>query len=337
MHARSARRSRLIFLGAASLIAAVELLLIRSVPFGRHPGLLGAAVTVDLVLVVPLLWLWLGVRRGGAPAVTVAPVAVGGWLLAGALLPAAGEGGLRAAAELAPALEIGLLAYLAVRVRRVVGAYRRSDDADPVVRLRRAVGEVLGRTLASRLLADEVTTIRYLVRPPSAAPASPARVFPYHRRSGWGAVVLALCMAMAVEGVAVHTLVARWSVAGAWVLSALTLYGALWLVADWRATRARPHLLEEEHLLIRTGLRWTARVPLADLRRVRPAPAGEKLGGEDELSTAAFGSPAVVLELDRPVTVEGPFGVSREVRRLGLAVDEPGRLAAALGSVGQPR
>lgn len=330
MHVRPLRRPYLLFLAAVLLVAAAELVVVRSAAFSARPEVVGGAVVVDIVVLLPLLWAWLVVRPGRAPAVTVLPVAVAAWLAAKAVLPAAGEGWLRAAAELAPVLEIAALAYVAVRGRRVARAYRRAGSADPVLRLREATGEVLGRGTASRLLADELTMFRYLVRPPHTRSEAGTLTFSHHRRSGWGAVVLALCLAIAVEAVAVHALVASWSVPAAWVLTALSLYGALWLVADARATRARPLLLDEERLLVRTGLRWTAVVPRDAVTAVtRPAP-GDRLRAEGELSAAPLGPPELVLELERPVTVEGPFGVSREVRRLGVGADDPERLREAL-------
>lgn len=330
MTTRALRRPSVLFLAAALLVAAVELLVVRSAAFDARPGVLGGAVVVDVVILLPLLWAWLVVRPGRAPAVTVLPVAVAAWLAAKALLPAAGERWLHAVAELAPLLELAALAYLAVRGRRVARAYRESASPDPLLRLREAAGEVFGPGTASRLLADEIMMLRYLVRPPRPPVPAAATTFTAHRRNAWGAIVLALSMAVAVEAVAVHALVARWSVAGAWVLTALSLYSVLWLVADLRATRARPLLLDRDRLLVRTGLRWTADVARSSVVAAeRPRP-DEELSGEGELSTALPGPPDVVLELDPAVSVDGPFGLVRQVHRLGLAVDEPASLVSAL-------
>jgi hypothetical protein len=324
------RRPHLVLAAALLLVAAAEVMVVQSAAFAARPRLLGGAVTVDLLVVVPLLWVWLGVRRGGMPAATLLPVLVAAWLAGKALLPAGGEGWLRAAAELAPVLEAGALVYLVLRARRVVRAYRSAPTPDPVLRLRQAVAAVLGAGTAGRLLADEVSMARYLLRPPGGGTPAGADVYPYHRTGGWGAVVFALSLAVAVEALAVHVLVAGWSVVAAWALTAASVYGGLWLVADWRATRTRPHLLGADRLLVRVGLRWTADVPLDLLEEVRERRPGDDPGEAGGLNTVVVAPPDVVVSLRSPVEVEGPFGVRREARRLWLAVDEPDGFVAAL-------
>lgn len=79
---RLLRRPRLLFLAVALLVGSVELLVVRSAGFRAQPELLGGAVVVDLVLLLPLLWYWLVIRRGRAPGISVVPVAVAAWLVA---------------------------------------------------------------------------------------------------------------------------------------------------------------------------------------------------------------------------------------------------------------
>lgn len=329
-------RPLLLFLAAAVLVGAAELAVVRSAAFAARPRLLGGAVAVDLLVVVPLLWAWLGVRRGGMPAATLLPVVAAAWLAGTALLPAAGEGWLRAAAGLAPALEAAVVVYLVLRVRRVVRAYRSAVAPDPVLALREAVAEVLGGGTAGRLLADEISMARYLVRPPREGPTDGVEPFSHHRTGGWGAVVFALCLAVAAEATAVHALAAGWSLPAACVLTAGSVYGGLWLVADWRATRTRPHLVGTDRLLARVGLRWTADVPLDRVEEVRERRPGDDPAADGGLNTVAVGAPDVVVVLRRPVTAEGPFGVRREALRLWLAADDPEGLVAAVRSAAGP-
>jgi hypothetical protein len=327
-------RPGFVFLAAAALVVAAEILVTQTGALAARPELLGRAVTVDLLVVLPALWWWLGVRRSGAPPVTLVPVVVAAWWIAKALLPAESQAWLRTAAAVAPALEAGLLLYLGLRIRRIRRAYHGTTPGDPVLRLRAAVAEVLGAGAASRLLADEITTLRYLFRPPGLPVPRGTETFTTHRRSGWGAVVFALSLVGAVEVVAVHALVARWSHPAAWALTALSVYGILWLVADWRATRARPVTLGGGSLVVRAGLRWNASIPRGRVLEARAPSPAEEFREEDALSLAPLGPPALVLELSAPTEVEGPLGISRRVTKLGIPVDDPERMAARLGGGG---
>ena len=60
---------------------------------------------------------------------------------------------------------------------------------------------------------------------------------------------------MATEGLAVHVLILKWSALVAWIFTIGTVYGALWLIADYRATVLRPILVSDESILIRAGFR----------------------------------------------------------------------------------
>lgn len=121
-----------------------------------------------------------------------------------------------------------------------------------------------------------------------------------------------------------HLVVAAWSEIAAWVLTALSAYGLIWIAGDWRASRLRPVTLEGDHVVVRAGLRWTAHVRLADVRAAAAPDWRRTFGSEaGEVNTALFGAPSVVLELDDEVPVVGPFGVRRRARRIGVALDDP--------------
>lgn len=124
-----------------------------------------------------------------------------------------------------------------------------------------------------------------------------------------------------------HLLLARWSETAAWGLTLLTLYGALWLVADYRASLLRPVLLTSEVLWVRTGLRWSVQVPRAQIARVQRTRPPE---AEPVLQAVLFGSPTLWVQLREPAVAHGLYGLTRTVRWVALAVDAPDLLTAAL-------
>ena len=115
-----------------------------------------------------------------------------------------------------------------------------------------------------------------------------------------------------------HILVTRWSAKAAWALTALTVYSLLWILADYRATRLRPILLDDDTLCLRTGLRWTVRIPRSHIVAIhKKAPKAEP-----SVRTALPTATPMWIELSEPVTAQGPYGIEKKVRWISVAVDE---------------
>jgi hypothetical protein len=58
-----------------------------------------------------------------------------------------------------------------------------------------------------------------------------------------------------------------WSTLAAWIFTMGNVYGALWLIADYRPTVLRPILVSDDGVLIRAGLRGSVRVSRSRSRR----------------------------------------------------------------------
>lgn len=329
MPARSLRRPLALFLLGAAAVYAASLCIVRSPAFAQAPAV-AWGVTGDLTLVLPLLWFFLGVRRARFPAITVLPVFLLSLALAAQVLPQGHRDGLRAVELLAAPAEIVLIATLARRARRLARAYRiaNAEDLSFPDAFRRAAIESFGDFAATRALALEVSMLYCAFLAWRKAPRAPAgaRAFSYHR--GWGSILAAFAMAIAVESLAVHFLVQRWSPTAAWVLTGTSLYSLVWLAGDYRAMVLRPILLRGGVLEVRIGLRWQMRIPLSCVRTAGEYPRGQR--PPETLQAVVFGEPRLLLELDGPVEAEGPFGIRRRAARVALTVDEPERFLREL-------
>lgn len=311
-------------LGVAALLAAV--LAVPALPgYWARPGLMSQALTVDLALGLPALgWLFL-VRGRSGPAWLLPPLFLTGLLLARWLVPGRELGDGRLVEALVVAVEGTLLVYLAARIRRVAGVVRarRAAGEAPVDALRAGLAEVLDARVAEAA-ATEASVLWYATagwRRPAPVPGG-VRAFPLHRRNGYPAVLGALLLAVAAETAILHLLLHAWTPVAAWIATGLSVWSALWLVADFHAARHHPPTAGAAGLHLRVGLRWRVRVPWDDLagvsRSTRPV--------EDGLTLALLGPPDLHLELHRPVAVRGPFGIRKKVTRLGLAADDPAAL-----------
>lgn len=328
-----ARWSPLGFLLVAGAVYAAALgLVLPRLALTEHPGALAAALTLDLTVLVPAAYYGLLVRGRGWPVVTVLPVLVASVLAAAHIVPEAYHGTLHAVEAGALVVEAGILALVVLRLRRVARAYRAASG-DPYERLGAALGAALGAGTATRLMAYELAVIRYAVR---GWRERPAAGFGGWKASGYASILTGIGAAAVVELVGVHFLLAQWSGTAAAVHLALSGYALVWLIGDAHALRLRATAFRDGALHVRVGLRWQGAVPVEAVERLlRVRGAVEKAPGL--LIATPFGDPTHLLELNRPVPLQGPYGITRTVTTLGLALDDgPGFEAALAGAIAVP-
>lgn len=334
MTSSAAAGRRIAMLAFAILVTAIYgagVAIVGQLPHLDHRGAVAVGLTLDLVVVVPLAFYLLVVRRGNVPAVTLAPVLVISAIAASRLLPAADQRTLRLLEMAAVPVELALIGWIAWRAARALRAARRDAAADALEQLRRAAFALTRNERVAAVFAFEIAVLYYALGAWRAAPHVPrgATAVTHHVRSGHAGVVLAFLVVMATEGVAMHLLIAQWSVPAAWILTIGTAYGALWLIADYRATVLRPILIGPEDITLRAGLRCTLLLPLsriAEVGRVRPDL------GKESLKLGFVSTPTHWITLSEPMLARGPYGLSRRVRAIGFEPDAPEEFDRAIAA-----
>ncbi|HEX9048947.1 MAG TPA: hypothetical protein VF841_00270 [Anaeromyxobacter sp.] len=304
---------------------------VASAAFRVRPEIVGMAVTVDLTVFLTALFVATVVRARALPPVTAVAVFLAGATVAASLLPPGARplaSGIRALA--APA-DLLLAGWLAVRAGRVRRRLRAIGDALPFEdAFRRAVRDAIGPYRTADAIAAEVSLLSLALAPRRRAPHVPAGAVPFttHLRCGQGAVLAALALAGVAETLAAHVLLAHWSARWAWIATGFAIYSFVWLLGDWRGLALRPTLLRADRLHVRIGVRWQAEIPL---RAIRMVCAGPDARGHPRAAIASpLGAPNLYLHLGAPVELEGLLGLRRRGEVVGLRVDEPDRLRAAL-------
>ena len=236
-------------------------------------------------------------------------------------------------------LGLALVGWLAMRVRRGVAASRVAQGApfalDVPERIDLALRELVPSPRLAAMLATEMSLLYFALLSWRRDPHVPAgtQAFSYHRRNGLAGILWALLLAAVVELVALHFLVRAWSPRAAWTLTAVSIVGALWVLGFLRAALLRPTLLVGDTLFVRTGVQWSAEIPvaaIADAHFGRPrAPAK---GTPGHLRPLAIGDPNVLLRLREPLTARGPYGIRRSVSSIALSVDDPGGIEKGLAA-----
>jgi hypothetical protein len=250
------------------------------------------------------------------------------------VLPESARAALPALRLLALPAEFATVLFVLWRVRGAMGSL--AGELDVVARLERAIGAAVPNPRLAELLAYELGVIYYGLLSWRDRPAPGAgRPFSYHRAGAYGAIVSALLMVSACEIVGTHVVVSRASSTAAWLVTAMGLYGVVWILGDYRAVRLRPFLVGTDGLAIRLGLRWSVWIPRDAIAAIVPPPkppAAKRAPGH--LHAALMVSPQWQIILREPLVARGPYGITKRVTTVALAADDRMALRRALVECG---
>ncbi len=313
------------FLLIASGIYASAIFLVSSTYFLQSPSALSFGITADLVMMVPLAYYFLVIRPYKLPRILLLPVFLLSTVAASFLLPQNGQQYLALLGYIAAPLELFLASYIIVQVRKTLRAYRieKSRELDFYETLLLTLRKTFGDFRALNVLASEIAMFHFALsgwrqRP---FPGAGETHFSYYRENSYGAVLVAIMFLLLIETVGLHLFIQGWSETIAWIITGLSIYSIFWLLGDFNAMRQRPIVVAENEILLRIGLRWTARFPLkaiASIKKIPELPEKHPL----LLNAVVFGEPQLLLTLKSPVLVKGFLGIRKTVDEIALSVDQ---------------
>lgn len=320
------------FLGFVLCVLTASFFIVRTSGFAENIDLMSLAVTLDVVLLIPGVYFLFAVTLGWR-RLTVIPVFVLSLVSAHLLLPADGESYLKVAELALAPIEIAVIVFLTIKVRQIRKGYREAKM--PSMEFQETLEGVLERVIDQRrvvrILATELSIIHYGLFAWRNRPrySTDNEVFTYHEKSGFGLVVGVFLVLIAIETPALHLFIALKFPLIAWIVTAVGLYGVVFLLGDFNATRWRPIRVRYGNLYLNTGLRWRCTIPLSEIKSVEST----TLDIEDKeglLNAAVIGNQNLVIHLTKPHTAVGIYGFEKEFDRVAVAVDEPAKFAKAL-------
>lgn len=283
----------------------------------RNPARLAVvevAGAFDLILTVGALYYLIVVRRGFRSPYSLIGVVLLGLLRAAFAFPRVVPG----KEFIAGVIECGVVAAL------IVG-FRRSRESDPAARFQSALAGILPFESAERALSGELTVLYYAfawrARPHLPEGAAP---FTFHKRSGFKDLLWGIALASLFEIPPVHLIVQRRSALAAWLLTAASVYGAIWLASLARSLDLRPGFIQNGQATVRFGLFFSLRFPASAVRAV----SAEAVPGAFRVGKGA--EPNLWIEFSETLTAERMMGLRKPVRAISLTADEPDAFAAAL-------
>jgi hypothetical protein len=172
------------------------------------------------------------------------------------------------------------------------------------------------------ILSTEISILYYGLFAWKRPKQTGENIFTAYKKSGYGSIVGALVFLSLSEVLAFHVLFMQISSIAAWIIFALNLYGIIFILADFNATRREPTYIEDEKLYINAGIRWKTVVPVKDIKSVELSNESSK-GKQILRAMTIFSIPNLVIVLTETHRADGPYGIRKNFDKVLLNLDEP--------------
>ena len=318
-------RGPIAFLIVAALMFAIDGTIARSHAIELKPTLIGGAIAFDLTIGVLFAYWLIVVRPGRASAASMVGVFVVSMVGATLTLGSEHLDASRLVRYFGIPFELAVVGVVAARVREA--ARQRGAlgvELDVPERIRDTLGGTGIHSRVASVVATEMAVFYYAVASWRRKPFIPSGAlgFAYHKKNGYAGLLYTVVRIALVEAIAIDFVIRVHHPVAANVFLAVDLLTALWVLGFARSVVLRPILVTRDEMRVRNGLQWRLDIPRAQIERIDfgkvSAPPKH---ARDHLRTAP-GRANVLVELRAPLRAIGPYGFTREVRRVSLVLDD---------------
>ena len=316
--------NNLVIFGLPISLLAILILIMKSTWLTTNDPL-NLAITVDLLLTVPLVYFLL-IRKTEIPKTTVLPVVIIGLLLGSYFLPTESQSYLTLfKAWVLPVIEISVLSFVFVKVHRAIKKYKeqKGTTLDFFTALKNTCEEILPKKLVMPF-ATEIAVIYYGFISWKTKEIE-ENEFTYHKRSGTPALFNAFMLVIGIETVAFHLLLARWNIVAAWILTALSVYTAIQVLGFAKSLSRRPIAINQDSVMLKYGILNEVEIPFSDITHIE---LSRKSLDKDVLTKSlsplgALERHNVIIHLKKEHELIGLYGMKKKFKVIGLHLDEP--------------
>jgi hypothetical protein len=319
-------KQRLILaLSAPTLIFTACGIITISAVFKKHPDLLSIGLLADILLVAPLAY-YLIIRKTTVSKLTVLRVFTLGLFIATVLLGSTKTPLLVFIKTwIAPVIELAVIGWMVWKFKRAHQLSKTTQQTAPdfLMHCRSMLQAVFGNEKIGSIVASEVSVFYYLFAKAHRS-TDGSNYFTSHKSNNILLILYTFLGMFLVEATIMHLLFQLWNNTAAWVLTGLSVYSCLQLLAHIRAIKVRPTMITSTTLILRNGLLGgDAIVPMDVIERVEFNT--KDITDRNAISMALIKSIEnhnVVIYLKEPIIVTKAFGIKKVASIILVNMDE---------------
>lgn len=284
----------------------------------------GIILPLDFMVGIPLGFFFLVVRPRELTLLSIIPVIWIGYGLSAFALGSPDAGVLPYLLTALVPVELGIAFKECLKVAKVFRSARIASE-DPMAWFKKTMLYLVRKDAPASMTAAELGVWYYALfswrKKSYVMPGEKA--FTYHNAGGYMNMMLGLALAFPVEIIGVHILISQWSALAASIVTALSIYAAIWLLGDARARVMRPVTIGDDHIRLECGIQMEAVIRLSDIKSVsRSESAISDIPKKEKLNCGTFYHANVWIEFKSPMTVHTMIG-TKNLRAIGLSLDGP--------------
>ncbi|RUT31770.1 hypothetical protein EJP77_10310 [Paenibacillus zeisoli] len=316
------------FIGVSLFIILFDLVVVKSVLAKENDQLLSIGVTLDFVVVIPLLLYFLIYRQRNKKIIAVLPYALIGYIALALTLPHTSQGTLDIVKYTLIPMELTFLCYEIFKIYQIAINFRRNFTAGshPIETLRRSLEAIFNSSKITSLLVHDASVFYYALLSWGKKPylRNGTTSFSYHTKSSWLITILILSKVLLIEGACIHLLIMQWSHIAAWVLSLGNIYIIILFIADYRAMCLNPILVSQQDIRLQYGIQMSSYIDIDNIESVSVIKSGGLAQKDLKTSiTPLIIEPNVLVRLKSKITVIHLFGKRQIVDQVYLFLDNP--------------
>ena len=299
-----------------------------SAVFKKNPNQLTIGLLADMLLTAPLAY-YLIIRNTTLSKLTVLRVFTLGLFIATIVLGNTHTPILIFVKTwIAPLIELALIGWMIWKFRRAYQLSKTTQQAAPdfLMHCRTLLQVVFGNETIGNVVASEVSVFYYLFTNAQKNTDS-SNYFTSHKSNNILLLLYTFLFMFLVEAAIMHLLFQLWNNTAAWVLTGLSIYSCLQLLAHIKAIKARPTIVTHTEIILRNGLLGgDAIVPIDIIERIEFST--KDITDSNTISMALIKSLEnhnVVIYLKEPIIVHKAFGIKKIAKVISVNIDEPNR------------
>jgi hypothetical protein len=286
---------------------------------------LNLAITIDLLLTVPFVYFLL-IRKSEIPKSTVVPVMIIGLIIGLNFLPEESQTYLTMFKIWAlPVIEISILTFVVIKVRSAIKKYKdlKGSTPDFFNAVKKTCNEIFPKKMVLPI-TTEIAVLYYGFINWKTREIN-ENEFTYHKNSGTPALFGGFIMIIGIETLALHFLLARWSIIAAWILTTLSIYSAIQVFGFAKSLSQRPISINNDSLTLKYGILNEVEIPFINIDNIE---LSKKSLDKDTLTKTlsplgAIESHNLVIHLKKRNELTGLYGRKKEFMVIWFYIDEP--------------